>query len=67
MNAIAQTSWNVTCKFCSVIRDVLAKTFVYIIELGESAGRARAARELCRQGMYKEAKTLMLQGAKKNV
>jgi len=29
--------------------------------MGESAGRARAASELARQGYYKEAKKLMLE------
>ena len=33
--------------------------FVGIIAFGESAGRARAASELSRQGFHKEAKALM--------
>ena len=31
-----------------------------IVTFGESAGRARAAAELSRQGLHKEAKALML-------
>ena len=41
--------------------------FIAIIAFGESAGRARAASELARMGYYDQAKTLMLQGAKKDV
>ena len=33
-----------------------------IVAFGESAGRARAANELYRQGYHKEAKALMLDG-----
>lgn len=35
--------------------------FIGIIAFGESAGRARAASELARQGLYKEAQALMLE------
>ena len=34
--------------------------FIGIIALGESAGRARAAAELSRQGYHEEARRLML-------
>jgi hypothetical protein len=34
--------------------------FVGLIAMGESAGRARAAAELSRQGYHQEAKNLML-------
>jgi len=34
--------------------------FIGIIALGESAGRARAAAELSRQGYHEEARNLML-------
>ena len=54
------TTWNYTCKICSVIRNAFAVAFVGIIALGESAGRARAASELSRQGYHDEAKALML-------
>jgi len=68
MTSITHTSfYNVTCKVCVVLRNALIAFFVGMIALGESAGRARAAAELSRQGYYKEAKALMLQGAKKDV
>ena len=66
MSTLAQSTWTYTCKFCEVIRKAIYVTFVGIIAFGESAGRARAASELARQGYYKEAQALMLQGAKKN-
>ena len=66
MSTLAQTYWTYTCKFCEVIRKTLFTAFVAVIAFGESAGRARAANELARQGYYKEAKALMLQGATKN-
>jgi len=58
---MTHTTWNYTCKICSVIRKALAVAFVGIIAFGESAGRARAANELERQGYYDEAKALMTQ------
>ena len=54
------TTWDFTCKICGVIRQALAVFFVGLIAFGESAGRARAARELARQGYHDEAKNLML-------
>jgi hypothetical protein len=61
MTAITHTSfYNITCKICTVIRNALVAFFVGIIALGESAGRARAAAELHRQGYTEEAKNLML-------
>ena len=59
MSTLAQTYWTYTCKFCDVIRKILATAFVAVIAFGESAGRARAASELARQGYYKEAEALM--------
>ena len=67
MSTLAQTYWTYTCKFCDVVRKALITAFVAIIAFGESAGRARAANELANRGMYKEAKALMLDGAKKDV
>ena len=68
MTSITHTSfYNITCKVCDVIRKALVAFFIGIIAMGESAGRARAAAELSRQGYYKEAKALMLEGAKKDV
>jgi hypothetical protein len=43
-----------------MIRTALSVAFVGIIAFGESAGRARAASELSRQGYHDEAKALML-------
>ena len=60
MSTLAQTYWTYTCKFCEVIRKAFYVAFVGLIAFGESAGRARAANELARQGYYKEAKALML-------
>ena len=61
MTAITQTSfYNITCKICSIIRKAFITAFVAVVAFGESAGRARAASELARQGYYKEAEALML-------
>ena len=38
-----------------------------IVAFGESAGRARAARELANLGMYEEARNLMLRKDQENV
>jgi hypothetical protein len=65
MTAITQTTfYNITCKICTVIRNAFVTAFVAIIAFGESAGRARAASELARQGYYKEAEALMLEPTK---
>ena len=56
---MTNTTWTYTCKTCKVLRQLLAVAFVGLIALGESAGRARAASELSRQGYYDEAKALM--------
>ena len=63
---MTNTTWNYTCKICSMIRNALAVAFVALIAFGESAGRARAAAELSRQGYPDEAKALMLE-TRKNV
>ena len=61
MTSITHTSfYNITCKVCDVIRKALMTAFVAVIAFGESAGRARAAAELSRQGFYEEARNLML-------
>ena len=57
---MTNTTWTYTCKICKVLRTALSVAFVGLIALGESAGRARAASELSRQGFHKEAKALML-------
>ena len=53
------TTWTYTCKICKVLRTALSVAFVGLIALGETAGRARAASELTRMGMHKEAKALL--------
>jgi hypothetical protein len=57
---MTSTTWNYTCKICSIIRKAFYVAFVGLIALGESAGRARAASELSRQGYHAEARALML-------
>lgn len=46
--------------FFKVLGKSLMTVFIGIVALGESAGRARAASELSRQGYHEEAKRLML-------
>lgn len=68
MTSITHTSfYNVTCKVCNVIRKAVVAFFIGMIALGESAGRARAARELANMGRYEEAKALMLRKDKEDV
>jgi len=57
---LAQSTWTYTCKFCNLVRKAFYVAFVAIVGFGESAGRARAASELSRQGYHAEAKALML-------
>jgi hypothetical protein len=57
---MTNTTWTYTCKICKVISKALGVFLVTMIALGESAGRARAASELSRQGFHKEARALML-------
>ena len=60
MESIAQMYWQVTCKFCIKLRNVLMGIFTAIIAMSESAGRARAARQLATMGYYDEARAIML-------
>jgi hypothetical protein len=60
VSTISNTTWDYTCKICKVLRTALSVAFVGLIAFGESAGRARAASELSRQGFHKEARALML-------
>ena len=48
------------CTICDAVKTIAIIAFVGMIAFGESAGRARAASELTRMGMHKEAKALML-------
>ena len=57
---IRTNTWNFTCKSCVVLRNTLIAIWVGFIAFGESAGRARAAAELSRQGYHDEARALML-------
>ena len=55
---------NPLTKVFKVIGKGFLTVFIGIIAFGESAGRARAASELARNGYYDEARNLMLQGGK---
>jgi hypothetical protein len=57
---MTDATWTYTCKICKILRTALSVAFVGLIAFGESAGRARAAAELSRQGYHKEARALML-------
>lgn len=56
---LKQTTWNFTCKACTIIRNALFTLWVGTIAFGETAGRSRAANELARMGYYDQAKKLM--------
>jgi|TARA_B100001094_G_scaffold299365_1_gene324017 hypothetical protein len=57
---MTDATWTYTCKICKILRTALSVAFVGLIAFGESAGRARAAAELSRQGYHDEARSLML-------
>ena len=57
---ITNTSWNFTCKACTVIRNAIVLVLLGMVSFAESTGRARAASELAQRGMYEEAKYLMM-------
>ena len=62
MSAITYSGfYNITCKVCTVISNAIVGAFVALIAMGETAGTARAAAELTRQGYHKEAKALMME------
>ena len=48
------------CSICEAVKTIVITAFIGFIAIGESAGRARAAAELTRMGMHKEAKELIL-------
>lgn len=52
--------YDTTCKACETIKLGLITAAMAVWAFGESAGRAKAASELYRQGYIKEAKALML-------
>ena len=53
------------CSICEAVKTIAITALCSMIAFGESAGRARAVRELSRMGMHDEAKALMLDGVKK--
>ena len=55
------TMTDATTGLGKAIGKTLLAMWIGFIAFGESAGRARAAAELHRQGFYKEAKALMLE------
>ena len=62
MSAITYSGfYNITCKVCTVIRNAVVGAVVAMIAMAETAGTARAAAELTRQGYHKEAKALMME------
>ncbi|MEK9805523.1 MAG: hypothetical protein VW551_04425 [Euryarchaeota archaeon] len=68
LDQIASTSfYNISCKICTFLRNAIVTMFVAIIAFGESAGRARAASELARNGYMEEAKSLILREDEKDV
>ena len=48
------------CSICEAVKTIVITAFIGFIAIGESAGRARAASELTRMGMHKEARALIL-------
>jgi len=61
MGVMTIAIYNKTCQVCEVTKQAFLKFVMGVWSIGESAGRARAARELARQGYYEEAKKLMLE------
>ena len=57
---LRETTWDFTCKTCVVIRNILLGMWIGIIAFGGSAGRARAAAELSRNGFHEQARNLMI-------
>ncbi len=54
-------TWSITCKLCKVLQASLVTFAMGVWAFGESAGRARAAEALWREGFHEEAKRLMLE------
>ena len=61
---LTNTSWDFTCKVCTVIRNTLIVAVMSSLSFVESAGRARAASALAQQGHYEAAKHLMMKKGK---
>jgi hypothetical protein len=58
--SVANITVEKTTDFGKIIGKTLIALWIGFIAFGESAGRARAAAELSRQGFHEEAKRLML-------
>jgi len=58
---IRNNTWGLTCKVCKVLQTALVTFAMGVWAFGESAGRARAAEALWREGYHEEAKRLMLE------
>jgi hypothetical protein len=61
MATITVKSWDITCHICKILRTALVTFAMGVWAFGESAGRARAAEALWREGFHEEAKRLMLE------
>ena len=58
--SVANITVEKTTDFGKIIGKTLIALWIGFIAFGESAGRARAAAELSRQGSHEEAKRVML-------
>ena len=58
--SVANMTVEKTTDFGKIIGKTLIALWIGFIAFGESAGRARAAAELSRQGFHEEARRLML-------
>jgi len=58
---IRNNTWGLTCKVFKVLQTALVTFAMGVWAFGESAGRARAAEALWREGYHEEAKRLMLE------
>ena len=58
---LRDNTWGVTCKLCKIVKTALVTFAIGVWAFGESAGRARAAEALWREGYHEEAKRLMME------
>jgi hypothetical protein len=58
---VLRHTYQETCHICDKVAQIVSKVWNSIVAFCESAGRAKAAAELHRQGYHKEAKALMLE------
>jgi hypothetical protein len=59
VTTMKSNTWGITCKTCAILSKAIVATGMFLWAFGESAGRARAASELYRQGYVEEARRLM--------